>query len=83
MISHTAALENELRRGSSYLDYFRGTDLWRTEIVCFVWAAQNLSSNSFSGVGSYFLHQAGLDSSTLYSFATGQYGINMLGLFGV
>jgi len=43
---------------------------------------QNLSGNSFSGYSSYFLIQAGLDESTSYDFALGQYGINMVGVFG-
>jgi len=82
MIAHTTALEEEITKGSSYWDCFKGTDLRRTEIVCMCWAIQNLSGNSFSGYSSYFLHQAGLDSSTSYSFALGQYGINMAGVFG-
>jgi len=83
MIAHTTALEQEITRGSSYLDCFRGTDPRRTEIVCMCWAIQNLSGNSFSGYSSYFLTQAGLDPSTSYSFALGQYSINMVGVFGV
>lgn len=83
MIAHTTALEAEITEGSSYLDCFKGTDLRRTEIVCMCWAIQNLSGNSFSGYSSYFLTQAGLDSSTSYSFALGQYSINMVGVFGV
>ena len=47
-----------------------------------VWAIQNLSGNSFSGYSTYFLKQAGLNSSNAYSFALGQYGINMVGVFG-
>lgn len=47
-----------------------------------VWAMQNLSGNSFSNYSTYFLEQAGLDSSTSYSFALGQYAINMVGVFG-
>ena len=47
-----------------------------------VWAIQNLSGNSFSNYSTYFLQQAGLDESTSYSFAMGQYAINMVGVFG-
>ncbi len=82
MMVHTTALEEKITRGASYLDCFRGTDLRRTEIVCMVWAIQNLSGNSFSGYSTYFLEQAGLDPSTSYDFALGQYGINMAGVFG-
>lgn len=83
MMAHTTALEEEITRGASYWDCFKGTDLRRTEIVCMCWAIQNLSGNSFSGYSSYFLQQAGLDPSTSYSFALGQYSINMVGVFGV
>jgi len=82
MMVHTTALEEEITSGASYLDCFRGTDRRRTEIVCMVWAIQNLSGNSFSGYSSYFLQQAGLAASTSYDFAMGQYGINMAGVFG-
>jgi SP family general alpha glucoside:H+ symporter-like MFS transporter len=82
MMVHTTALEERITRGASYLDCFRGSDLRRTEIVCMVWAIQNLSGNSFSGYSTYFLEQAGLDPDKAYDFALGQYGINMAGVFG-
>lgn len=82
MMVHTNALEKSLTQGASYLDCFRGTDLRRTEIVCMVWAIQNLSGNSFSNYSTYFLEQAGLAADKAYDFAIGQYGINMAGVFG-
>lgn len=82
MMVHTTALEEKITKGASYLDCFKGVDLRRTEIVCMAWAIQNLSGNAFSGYSSYFLQQAGLDPSTSYDFAMGQYGINMAGVFG-
>ncbi|KAJ5081677.1 hypothetical protein NUU61_009941 [Penicillium alfredii] len=82
MMVHTTALEDKITKGASYLDCFRGTDRRRTEIICMVWAIQNLSGNSFSNYSTYFLKQAGLDPSNSYAFAMGQYGINMLGVFG-
>ncbi|KAK5143771.1 hypothetical protein LTR04_001776 [Oleoguttula sp. CCFEE 6159] len=82
MMVHTTALEEKITKGASYLDCFRGTDRRRTEIVCMVWAIQNLSGNSFSGYSTYFLEQAGLAPIKAYSFALGQYGINMAGVFG-
>ncbi|KAL2872367.1 putative MFS alpha-glucoside transporter [Aspergillus lucknowensis] len=82
MMVHTTALEQKITSGASYIDCFKGVDLRRTEIVCMVWAIQNLSGNSFSNYSTYFLQQAGLDPSTAYSFAMGQYGINMAGVFG-
>ncbi|TVY86494.1 Maltose permease [Lachnellula willkommii] len=82
MMVHTTALEEKITKGASYLDCFKGTDLRRTEIVCMVWAIQNLSGNSFSGYSTYFLEQAGLPTAKAYDFALGQYGINMIGVFG-
>lgn len=82
MMVHTAALEEKITAGASYLDCFKGVDLRRTEIVCLVWATQNLSGNSFSNYSTYFLVQAGLSERNSYSFAMGQYSINMVGVFG-
>ncbi|EED16153.1 MFS alpha-glucoside transporter, putative [Talaromyces stipitatus ATCC 10500] len=82
MMVHTTALEQKITSGASYWDCFKGTDRRRTEIVCMVWAIQNLSGNSFSNYSTYFLEQAGLSSSDSYSFALGQYGINIVGVFG-
>ena len=82
MMVHTTSLEERITKGASYLDCFRGTDRRRTEIVCMVWAIQNLSGNSFSGYSTYFLEQAGLAPAKAYDFALGQYSINMGGVFG-
>ncbi|KAJ7087979.1 sugar porter family MFS transporter [Mycena belliarum] len=82
MMRHTTMLEEKLTRGATYWDCFRGVDLRRTEIVCMVWAMQNLAGNSFTGYSTYFLEQAGLQPSKSYDFALGQYGINMAGVFG-
>ncbi|SPQ24967.1 b5312376-c735-4eb7-ba15-e3e35c0f7a02 [Thermothielavioides terrestris] len=82
MMVHTTALEKKTTSGASYWDCFKGHDLRRTEIVCMVWAIQNLSGNSFSNYSTYFLKQAGLPSRSAYGFALGQYGINIVGVFG-
>lgn len=82
MIVHTTALEEKITAGSSYWDCFKGVDRRRTEIVCMTWAIQNLSGNSFSNYSTYFLEQAGMAAEHAYSFALGQYGINMVGVFG-
>nr|POE46904.1 alpha-glucosides permease mph3 [Quercus suber] len=82
MMVHTTALEEKITSGASYLDCFKGTDLRRTEIVCMCWAIQNLAGNSFSNYSTYFLEQAGVSEANAYSFAMGQYAINMVGVFG-
>ncbi|KAH6997085.1 general substrate transporter [Ilyonectria destructans] len=82
MMVHTTALEEKITAGASYWDCFKGVDRRRTEIVCMVWAIQNLSGNSFSNYSTYFLKQAGLSENKSYAFALGQYAINMVGVFG-
>ncbi|KAJ7495490.1 MFS transporter [Mycena latifolia] len=82
MMRHTTMIEERITRGATYWDCFRGTDLRRTEIVCMVWAMQNLAGNSFTGYSTYFLEQAGLPTAKSYDFALGQYAINMAGVFG-
>ncbi|KAI5456299.1 general substrate transporter [Mariannaea sp. PMI_226] len=82
MMVHTTALEEKMTSGASYWDCFKGVDRRRTEIVCMVWAIQNLSGNSFSNYSTYFLKQAGLSENQSYGFALGQYAINMVGVFG-
>ncbi|RFU80639.1 sugar porter sp family mfs transporter [Trichoderma arundinaceum] len=82
MMVHTTALEEKMTAGATYWDCFKGVDLRRTEIVCMTWAIQNLSGNAFSNYSTYFLQQAGLSTEDSYSFALGQYAINMVGVFG-
>ncbi|TFB03890.1 Maltose permease MAL31 [Trichoderma ghanense] len=82
MMVHTTALEEKMTAGATYWDCFKGVDRRRTEIVCMTWAIQNLSGNAFSNYSTYFLQQAGLSTKDSYSFALGQYAINMVGVFG-
>lgn len=82
MMVHTTALEERITKGASYLDCFKGTDLRRTEIVAMAWAIQNLAGNAFTNYSTYFLQQAGLPTSSSYSFALGQYAINTVGVLG-
>ena len=82
MMAHTTQLERQMTVGSSYKQCFQGINRRRTEIVCMVWAIQNLAGNSFSGYSNYFLQQGGLPPSSALSFVLGQYGINCAGVFG-
>ncbi|WVO12529.1 hypothetical protein L204_100129 [Cryptococcus depauperatus] len=82
MIRHTTELEKDITSGASYVDCFKGIDLRRTEIICAIWSMQNLAGNSFSNYSTYFFEQAGLTGTIPYDFAMGQYGINMVGVFG-
>ncbi|EPS38206.1 hypothetical protein H072_8093 [Dactylellina haptotyla CBS 200.50] len=82
MMAHTTQLERQTTSGATYLDCFRGINLRRTEVTCMIWAIQNLSGNSFTGYSTYFFQQAGIKTDDAFSFTIGQYGINMVGVFG-
>ncbi|KAF3914566.1 hypothetical protein ABW21_db0201993 [Orbilia brochopaga] len=82
MMVHTTQLERQATVGASYFDCFRGINRRRTEITCMIWAIQNLSGNSFTGYSTYFFQQAGIATDDAFSFTIGQYGINMVGVFG-
>jgi SP family general alpha glucoside:H+ symporter-like MFS transporter len=49
MMEHTTALEIEASAGASYIDCFRKSDRRRTEISCFIFAAQLTSGQSLIG----------------------------------
>lgn len=82
MMRHTTEIERQTTKGASYKQCFQGINRRRTEIVCMVWAIQNLAGNSFTGYSNYFLQQGGLPASSALSFVLGQYGINCIGVFG-
>lgn len=82
MMRQTILVEEKMSAHASWLDCFRGVDLRRTEIVVMAWASQNLLGNAFTGYSTYFFEQAGVSASNSYSFALGQYAINVVGVFG-
>lgn len=79
MMIHTTELEREVQAGTTYLDCFKGFDLRRTEIVCLVWAAQNLCGAGLMGYSTYFYKQAGLSTNGAFDLSLAQYGIGMIG----
>lgn len=79
MMVHTNELEKEIDSGTSYLDCFRGVDLRRTEIVCFIWAAQNLCGAGLMGYSTYFYEAAGLPSTQAFNMSLAQYAIGFFG----
>ncbi|KAF4925460.1 ABC transporter atnG [Colletotrichum viniferum] len=62
-IRHTTALEEAKTHGASFIECFKGTNLWRTEVIlrenCVVWAAQILGANALVAYGVTFLQAAG------------------------
>ncbi|KAK0718049.1 general substrate transporter [Lasiosphaeria miniovina] len=66
MMRRTIDLEKSIKE-PSLLELFRGTDTYRTLIVCGVYAAQNLTGNLIANQAVYFFRQAGMDSQTAFA----------------
>ena len=56
MIRRVIELEKTEKK-PSYIELFKGTDLRRTLIVCFVYAAQNLTGNLIANQAVYFFQR--------------------------
>ena len=78
LMVETTELERSMTEGSSYLDCFRGDNLWRTEIGCFVWLSQVLVGFGITSYATYFFEQAGLDPSNAYKLTVGQGGLHFV-----
>ncbi|KAF2474622.1 MFS alpha-glucoside transporter-like protein [Lindgomyces ingoldianus] len=81
MMQHTNEMEKMSSRGATYLDCFKGTDLYRTEICAMTWFTQAFCGSSFMGFSTYFFEQAGLDTSNAFSMSLGQYALGAVGTF--
>ncbi|KAJ3549930.1 hypothetical protein NM208_g255 [Fusarium decemcellulare] len=66
MMRRTIELE-KTEKEPSYLELFRGTDRYRTLIVCGVYAAQNLTGNLIANQAVYFFEQAGMKTDTAFA----------------
>ena len=56
MMRRVIELEKTAKK-PSYVELFKGTDLRRTAIVCFVYAAQNLTGNLIANQAVYFFQR--------------------------
>lgn len=54
-------------KAPSHLELFKGTDLYRTSIVCGVYLAQNLTGNLIANQAVYFFEQAGITTKTAFA----------------
>ncbi|KAK9369877.1 general substrate transporter [Lipomyces kononenkoae] len=79
MMVHTNKLEEEAESSESYLACFKGTDLRRTEISCFVFAGQVMSGTTFAYSPTYFFTLAGLGSDNAYKMNLGGTGVAFVG----
>ncbi|KAF2633399.1 alpha-glucosides permease MPH2/3 [Macroventuria anomochaeta] len=66
MMRRTIDLEKTLKE-PNLVELFKGTDLYRTLIVCGVYAAQNLTGNLIANQAVYFFEQAGMDVNTAFA----------------
>ncbi|OAA59194.1 Sugar/inositol transporter [Niveomyces insectorum RCEF 264] len=72
-VSETVAMMRrvvELERSEkepNHLELFKGTDLYRTLIVCGVYAAQNLTGNLIANQAVYFFEQAKVSTNTAFA----------------
>jgi SP family general alpha glucoside:H+ symporter-like MFS transporter len=66
MMKRTIDLEKDIKE-PSLLELFRGTDRYRTLIVCGVYAAQNLTGNLIANQAVYFFEQAGMPTKTAFA----------------
>jgi SP family general alpha glucoside:H+ symporter-like MFS transporter len=66
MMRRTIELE-KTEKEPNLLELFRGTDRYRTLIVCGVYAAQNLTGNLIANQAVYFFRQAGIAPNTAFA----------------
>lgn len=78
LMLQTTELEKAMTEGASFIDCFRGTNAWRTEIGCIVWTSQVLCGFAITSYATYFYEQAGLKTSDAYKMSVGQSGIHFL-----
>jgi len=66
MMRRTVELEKSVKE-PNHLELFKGTDLYRTCIVCGVYLAQNLTGNLIANQAVYFFEQAGVSVHTAFA----------------
>ncbi|KAH8799465.1 putative sugar transporter [Xylogone sp. PMI_703] len=78
LIVETNNLEKTMHEGAGYIDCFRGTNLWRTEIACCAWASQLWVGFVIASYSTYFFELAGLNPADAYKMSVGQGGLHLL-----
>lgn len=78
LMVETTALERQMTEGASYVDCFRGSNRWRTEVSCCSYVSQVLTGFALTAFANYFFEQAGLNASESYKLTLGQGGLNLL-----
>ncbi|XXG97251.1 hypothetical protein Hte_003547 [Hypoxylon texense] len=79
LMVYTDEMERQVSEGTKYWDCFKGIDLRRTEIVCFIWLAQTMSGTAIGGLSAYFYQQAGISDADSFKLGWGQNALNFVG----
>lgn len=82
MIQHTNELEKSIAEGTSWMYLFKGTDLRRTEIVCFAWIAQTICGTNIMGYFAYFMQRAGLTTVQSFNMSMISLALGLVGTMG-
>ncbi|KAH8704473.1 general substrate transporter [Phaeosphaeriaceae sp. PMI808] len=82
MIEHTNEFEKRMTEGTSWMDLFKGTDLRRTEIVCFAWIAQTICGTNIMGYFAYFMQRAGLPIIQSFNMSMISLALGLIGTMG-
>ena len=78
LMVETTKLEQAMTEGARYVDCFKGSNLWRTEIGCIAWSCQVFVGFAITSYAAYFFEQAGLPSTDAYKLTVGQGGLHFL-----
>lgn len=78
----TNAIEMAETAGTTYADCFKGTDLRRTWITCFIHSFANFTGLLLSNLGTYFFTVAGLPSKQAFALGLGTTGIQFVAVLG-
>lgn len=79
MIELTNELEREMSSGTRWADLFKGTNLRRTEIVCFTWMAQTICGTNIMGYFAYFMQKAGLPTVQSFNMSLISLALGLIG----
>lgn len=82
MIEHTNEMEKNMSEGTRWSDLFKGTDLRRTEIVCFAWIAQTICGTNIMGYFAYFMQKAGLPTVQSFNMSMISLALGLIGTAG-
>lgn len=79
MMIHTNDIKKSLNADTSYWQYFKGLDLYRTEMAYMAFAAQPFCRSATGFSPTYFFVQVGLPITISFEMSVGGLGLTSLG----